>query len=226
MVSKLRLTLAILSLGFVIEGAIEGYTYLSRSYRLPYAALIFILGPFVTLAGLLVLWMGRHEWNDLLSRRFRHAHRTFGFSLLALIVAVALLIWCSYGSAAPISWWVSWGFGAAVMASLLLTFATYVLIAFHLTAMVGKSLLLVALGWAAVVSFWIGQALAQDFGAIVLVLRTQTLADGPLNASIAGLESYLALTYALLTIVYIDAFRKAPAGSPRSPSTSLAPPAA
>src|SRR3989304_5381842 len=109
MVSKRRLPLGILTIGFVIEGAIEAYAYLSRSYRLPYAALIFILGPFVTLAGILVLWMGRHEWNDLLSRRFRHAHRTFGFSLLARIVAVALLVWCSYGSAAPISWWVARG---------------------------------------------------------------------------------------------------------------------
>jgi len=226
MVSKLRLTLAILSLGFAIEGAIEAYTYLSRSYQLPYAALIFILGPLVTLAGIIVLWMGRHEWNDLLSRRFRRAHRTFGFSLLALIVAAALLVWYSYGSTAPASWWVSWGFGAAVMVSLLLTFATYVLIAYHLTAMVGKALLLLALGWAAVVSFWIGQVLAQDFGAIVLVLQTRTLADGSLSASIAGPEPYLALTYALLTIAYIDAFCRVPAGSPRSPSTSGAPPAA
>jgi len=226
MVSKLRLTLAILSLGFAIEGTIEAYTYLSRSYRLPYAALIFVLGPFVTLAGILVLWMGRREWNDLLSRRFRHAHRTFGLSLLALIVALALLVWYSYSSTAPISWRASWGFGAAVTASVLLTFATYVLIALHLTGMVGKALLLLALGWASVVSFWIGQALAQDFGAIVLVLQTRTLADESLSASIAGVESYLALTYALLLIAYVDAFRRVPAGFPKTPSTSVAPPAA
>ena len=225
MVSKLRLTLAILSLGFAIEGLIEAYTYLSRSYRLPYAASIFILGPFITLAGILVLWMGRHEWNDLLSRRFRHAHRTFAFSLLALIVAVALLVWYSYSSA-PVPSWVSWGFGAAVMVSLLLTFATYVLIAWHLTTLVGKALLLLALGWAAVVSFWFGQVLAQDLGAIVLVLQTRTLADGSLSASIAGVESYLALSYALLVIAYIDAFRGIPAESPKPPSAPVSPPAA
>jgi len=224
-VSKLRLTLAILTIGFAIEGAMEGYTYLSRSYRLPYAALIFILGPFVTLVGMLVLWMGRHQWNDLLSRRFRHAHRTFGVSLVALVVGAALLVWYSYDLAVPISWWASWVFGAALMASLLLTFATYVLLALPATARLGKALLL-ALGWAAVVSFWIGQTLAQEFGAIVIVLRTRTLGDIPLSAPIAGFESYLALTYALLIIAYVDAFRRVPAVSPKSILASVAPPAA
>jgi len=39
MLSKLRVILAVLSLGFAIEGAIGAYTYLSRSYRFPDAAL-------------------------------------------------------------------------------------------------------------------------------------------------------------------------------------------
>jgi uncharacterized membrane protein YidH (DUF202 family) len=224
--SKLRLTLAILAIGFTIEGAMEAYTYLSHSYRLPYAALIFILGPFVTLAGIIVLWMGRNQWNDLLSRRFRHAHRTFGLSLVALVVGAATLGWYSYASVGPIPWWGSWVFGAALMASLLLTFATYVLLALHLTARVGKALLLLALGWAAIVSFWIGQAFVQEFGVIVQVLQARTLAGESINASAAGFESYLAVTYALLLIVYLDAFRRAPAVSPTRTSASVAPPAA
>jgi uncharacterized membrane protein YidH (DUF202 family) len=226
MVSKLRLTLAILTIGFAIEGAMEAYAYVSRSYRLPYAAVIFILGPFVTLAGILVLWMGRNQWNDLLSRRFRHAHRTFGLSLVALVAGVGLLGWSSYGSAAPVSWWVSWGFGAALMASLFLSFATYVLLALHLTGWVGKALLLLALGWAAVVSFWMGQVLAQDFGAIIRDLQTRTLANGSLNATVAGFGSYFALTYALLIIAYLDAFRRVPVVSPKAAPHSVAPPAA
>lgn len=224
-VSKLRLTLAILALGFVIEGGIEAVTYLGRSYRLPYAALILILAPFVTLSGILVLWMGRRQWNDLLSRQFRHAHRTFGLGLLALVGAVAILVWASYGSPAPISSWISRGFGAMVMASLLLTFATYVLLALHLTAFVGKTLLLVALGWAAVVSFWIGQAFAQNFDVLVLIVRTGTFVEGPLYASIVGLGSYLAGTYALLIMAYVDAFRRVLAVSRRRLSTPVAPPA-
>jgi uncharacterized membrane protein YidH (DUF202 family) len=225
MVSKLRATLAILSIGFAIEGAIGAYTYLSRSYRLPYTALILILGPFVTLAGVFVLWMGRREWNDLLSRRFRHAHRTFGLGLLALVAAVALLVWSSYGSTAPIDWRSSWAFGAAVMASLLLTFATYVLLALHLTARIGKAILLVALGWAAVVTFWIGQVLAQNFVAIIGIFQTRTLAGGSLDASLAGFESYLAVTYALFIVVYLDAFRRTSLRSLKTNSISVAPPA-
>lgn len=226
MVSKLRLTLAILTVGFVIEGTMEAYAYVSRSYRLPYAAVIFVVGPFVTLAGILVLWIGRNQWNDLLSRRFRHAHRTFGLSLVALVVGAATLVWSSYGSAAPISWWTSWVFGAALMASLFLTFATYVLLALHLTAWVGKALLLLALGWAAVVSLWMGQVLAQNFGAIIQDLQTRTLSDGSLNASVAGFGSYFALTYALLTIAYLDAFHRVPAVSLKPASPPVTPPAA
>ena len=226
MVSKLRITLAILTIGFAIEGGMEAYAYVSRSYRLPYAAVIFILGPFVTLAGILVLWMGRNQWNDLLSRRFRHAHRTFGLSLVALVLGAALLVWSSYGSVAPPPWWVSWAFGAALMASLFLTFATYVLLALHLTAWVGKALLLLALGWAAVVSLWMGQVLAQDFGAIIRDLQTHTLSNGSLNASVAGFGSYFALTYALLIIAYLDAFRRVPVVSPKPASPSTAPPVA
>ena len=50
---KLRLTLAILLLGFVIDGTFEAYTYINHNYPLPYASSVFIIGPFVTLAGLL-----------------------------------------------------------------------------------------------------------------------------------------------------------------------------
>jgi hypothetical protein len=173
-----------------------------------------------------VLSMGRHEWNDLLSRQFRHAHRTFGLGLIALIVALGILAWYAYYRADPVSSLASWGFGGAAMAALVLGFATYVLIALHLTPPIGKVLLLLGLGWAAVVSLWIGAALAEGLGVIVLALRTRTLTDGSFNASMAGLGSYLALTYALLIIVYVDAFRKASGGLPSSPPTPVAPPAA
>lgn len=112
------------------------------------------------------------------------------------------------------------------MAALLLTFATYVLLALHLTARVGKALLLLALGWAAIVSFWIGQAFAQEFGLIVQVLQTRILTGASLNAPAAGFESYLAVTYALFVIAYLDAFRRAPVVSRRPTPASVAPPAA
>jgi hypothetical protein len=208
MVSKLRLTLAILLSGFVIEGAIEAYAYFNHSYQLPYASFIFILGPFVTLAGLFVLWIGRFEWDELLSRRFRHAHRSFFLNVLALALAAAPVIWYGFESSEPIVWWARWEFGAAIVASLLLTFATYVLIAFELTAVGGRALLFVAFGWASVVSFWIGQALANQFGAIVLIVQSRQLDFRSISASAATFESYLAVTYVLLTVAYLDAYHR------------------
>jgi len=213
MVSKLHLTLGILLSGFMIEGVIEGYTYVSRSYDLPYSALIFLLGPFVTLFGLLFLWIGRVEWNELLSKRFRHAHRTFWYSILAIALAISPALWYGYQSTEPIPSWVSWEFGAAIMLSLLLTYATYVLIAFELTGTGGKAILLLAFGWATLIAFFIAHALSQEFGRIVSIIQTRVLSVSPINESVAGFESYLSVTYLLMLIAYLDAYRRLLSGS-------------
>lgn len=217
MLSKIRLTLVLLIIGFIIEGAIGAYTLLSGSSSLPYAALILFLGPFITLAGLLVLWAGRRQWNDLISRDFRHAHRVFGLSVVALVFAVLPIGWYTYQPAAVIPWWVYWGFGAAVVFAFLLTFATYVLLAFPLTSVVGKGVLTLALAGAGVLSFLIGIAVALEFGAILLLVQTHSLAVMALNSPIAGLESYFAVVYALLIIGYLDAYRLTPPSVPNVP---------
>jgi len=224
MVTKLRLTLAILLVGFVIEGAIEAFTYLSHSYELPYSSLIFILGPFVTLSGLLVLWIGRFEWDEILSRRFRHAHRSFVLNILAIALAIVPVVWYGYKSTASIPSWVNWEFGAAIVASLFLTFATYVLIAFELTALAGRALLFVAMSWAGVVSILVGQALAHDLGTIVQIVQTRSMDFRPLSESIASYESYLAVTYALLIIAYLDAYHRVLSRTSKSSSSRQSPP--
>jgi hypothetical protein len=221
MISKLRLTLGILLLGFVIEGTFEAYTYINHSYQLPYASLIFILSPFITLAGLLILWIGRFEWDEILARRFRHAHLAFVLNFMALGLAVAPVVWYGFGSGAPIPSWVESEFGAAIVASLLFTFATYVLVAFELNAGLGKALLLTAMGWASLVSIWIGRALAHELGTIVQIAQSRTLDLTPVSTSISGDESYLAVAYFLLTIAYLDAFHRSHARVLKSPTTHI-----
>ena len=223
MLSKLRLTLGILLMGFVIEGTFEAYTYINHSYQLPYASLIFVLGPFVTLAGLAILWIGRFEWDEILSRRFRHAHWAFALNIMALVLAIAPVVWYGLLSAASIPSWVDWEFGVAVVSSLLFTYATYVLVAFELTAGLSKALLFIAFGWASFVSIWIGDALSQEFGTIVLIVQNRTLDLSPVSESISSKESYLAVTYLLLTIAYLHAYHRSHSRAPKSPSAAVAP---
>jgi len=216
MVSKLRLTLAILFLGFVIDGTFEAYTYINHSYPLPYASSVFIIGPFVTLAGLLTLWIGRSEWDQPLSLRFRLAQEAFVLDILALVLAISPVVWYGLWSDASIPSWMNSGFGAAIVFSLLFNFAIYVLVAFGLTANFGKALLLIAFGWASVVSIWIGRALAQELGTIVLIVQNRSLDFSPVSASISGIESYFALAYFMLMIAYLDAYRRSHARARRS----------
>ena len=223
MLSKLRLTLGILLLGFVMEGTFEAYTYVNHSYELPFASLIFILGPFVTLAGLLILWIGRLEWDEVLSRRFRHAHWAFALNIAAMVLAIVPVVWYGLLSAASIPSWVDLEFGAAVVTSLLFTYATYVLVAFELTAGLSKALLFIAFGWASFVSIWIGDALSQELGAIVLIVQNRTLDISPVSDSISSKESYLAVTYLLLTIAYLHAYHRSHSRAPKPPAVPVAP---
>ena len=219
MVSKIRVTLAILLIGFIIEGALEAYTYVNHSYPLPYASSVLVFGPLISLVGILTLWIGRRDWDQPLRLLFRLAQRAFGFNILALLLAIVPVVWYGSRSAQPIPSWVAWEFGAAIVAALLFNFVIYVLVAFELTAHSGKTLLFVAFGWACIVSFWIGSILAGKFGAIVLIVQNRTLDIAPVAASISGVESYLAATYFLLTIVYFDAFRRSRVKTAKSAST-------
>ncbi len=219
MISKLRLTLGILLLGFVIEGTFETYTYFNHNYQLPYASSIFVIGPFITLIGIIILWIGRFEWDEILGRRFRHAHWAFVLNMLALVLAVIPVLWYGFGASSSIPSWVVSEFEAAIVASLFLTFTIYVLIAFELTTSFGRVLLLIALGWAAVVSIWVGRVIGPEFGAIVLMVQDRTMDIRPISESISGTVSLLAVAYFLLTVAYIEAFHRSHARTPRKKSS-------
>jgi len=210
-------------LGFVVEGTFEAYTYVSRSYQLPYASYIFVIGPFVTLAGLLILWIGRFEWDEILARRFRHAHWAFAINIVALMFAIVPVVWYGLLSTSSIPSWVSWEFGWAITCSLLFTYATYVLVAFELTAGLSKALLFIAFGWACLVSIWVGDALSHQLGTIVIVLQNHSLDLSSVSESISSKESYLAVTYLLLTIAYLHAYHRSPSRTSNPSSAPVAP---
>ena len=223
--SKLRLTLAILLLGFVIDGTVESYNYINHRYPLPFASSVFVIGPFVTLTGLAILWVGRSEWDERLSRRFRLAERVFALNVAAIMLAVIIVFWYGTRSTTSIPSWAEWGFGATIVAAIGLNFVIYVLVAFDLTGAVGKTLLLVALGWASVVTIWLGQALSEELGTIAMAIQDRTFDFKPVSASISGIESYFAVAYFLLTIAYLDSYHRSRTIARKAPSTSVAPPA-
>jgi len=205
---KLRLTLAILLLGFVVDATVESYNYINHSYPLPFASSVFVIGPFVTLTGLVILWIGRSEWDERVSRRFRLAEKVFALNIAAIMLAVIAVFWYGTRAATPIPSGAEWGFGAAIVAALILNFVIYLLVAFDLTEVLGKALLLIALGWASVVTIWLGQALAKEFGTIVVAIQDHTFDFKPVSASISGIESCYAVAYFLLTIAYLDAYHR------------------
>ena len=213
---KLRLTLAILLLGFAINATLESFIYINHSYPLPFASSVFFIGPFVTLAGLVILWIGRSEWDEHQNRRFRLAERVFGLNIAALVLALVAVFYYGTRSTTSIPSWAEWGFGAAIVTALVLNFVIYVLVAFDLTEVFGKVLLFIALGWASVVTVWLGQALAKEFGTIVLAIQARTFDFGPVTESISGIESYYAVAYVLLTIAYLDAYHRSRARASRS----------
>ena len=205
---RLRLTLAILLIGLVIDGTVESYNAINHTYPLPFASSVFIIGPFVTLTGLAILWIGRSEWDEHTSRRFRLAERAFGLSLIAIVLAGLTVLYYGLRPATTIPSFVEWEFGAAIVAILVLNFVIYALVAFDLTEVFGKVLLLIALAWAGVVSIFLGQALAKQLGTIVLAIQEHTFNFRPVSSSVSGIESYLVVAHILLTIVYLDAYRR------------------
>ena len=223
MTSRIQLTLATLLIGFLIVGPLEAITYVNRIQQIPYASSIFIVSPVITLLGLLVLYVGRFEWDGLLKQRFRHAHMAFCLDIISLglailpVLAIAIVFFNGSSSALSVPSWVHWEFGAAIMASLLFSFATYVLVAFELTPNYGKALLLMAFIWAGAISIWIGYALAQELGTIIRVIEDGSMQFGPVSTAISKIEPYFAVSYVLLAIVYIDAYHRLHTRAPSPP---------
>jgi len=130
--------------------------------------------------------------------------------VLAILPVLAIAVVFLNGTSTDLSVpsWVHWEFGAAIMASLLFSFATYVLVAFELTATYGKALLLIAFCWAGAISIWIGFALSHELGTIIQTIQDGTMQFGPVSEHISKIEPYFALSYVLLAIVYIDAYHR------------------
>lgn len=209
MTVNLRLSLAIFSIGFAIEGAGASYSLLTHSSQLPGGGTLLFVSPAFTVLGLLFLFIGRHEWSELHRRRVRHAHATFGLVVLFLAVAAAPIAY--FGEVAPAGDTPAWApalFGAAIAGFLLFTYVTYALVVFHLVGGGGKVAVGLAVVWSAVIGFEVGALLSGQFGTFVLAVRNRSLSAAGIAAPVSFELSLLFGAYFLFLAAFLDAHRR------------------
>ncbi|MFY9716761.1 MAG: hypothetical protein WAK40_02335 [Thermoplasmata archaeon] len=222
MTTNLRLALTVFSIGFAIEGAGDVYSFVSGGKFHPGVNLLFFLPIVMTLAGLLFVWVGRHEWSELHRTRVRQAHVVFGLSILGGFVAggVVALLYVEPGFGVP--FWAKALFGGAVASLVLGTFVTYVYLVFHLVGRPSQGVLFAAIAWSLIVSALMGATLATNLSAILALIRQHQPTLPGFVTPLDTLSSYLFLSYFLLLAAYLDAHRKVIAGPPAPPGGDAA----
>jgi uncharacterized membrane protein YidH (DUF202 family) len=202
---NLRVSLTILSIGFGIEGAGEFYTRFVAGAEVPGASLLYLLPLFLTAIGLLFVWVGREEWNQVHLVRVRTANRVFAYSLLGAVVAGALLALLVSVPSIGTPLWALVIFGAAVGSLVFGTFVTYAYLVFHLVSDPGQVVVALALVWAMGISVLIGISIAGALGTILTIIHTGNLSIPTFVSPVDLLASYLFVSYFLLLIAYVEA---------------------
>ncbi len=225
MTTNLRVSLTILSLGFGIEGGAELYSFLSRGAYRPGTGVVFLLPLAVTLAGLLFVWIGQHEWNALHRDRVRRAHLVFGLTLLGALGAGGVLALLLLRPGLGIPLWARVVFGASAGSLVLGTFVTYSVLVFHLVPRPSKAILLASLLWALLVATFVGTALAADLATVLALAAKRSAGIPNFVGPVDSLASYLFVSYFLLLTAYVDAHRTVARGGAPPPSPRSAGPA-
>lgn len=205
MTVNLRLSLTVFKIGFAAESANGFVALASGAGQLPFHGFLLLLSPILSAFGILFLWVGRHEWNELHRTRVGHANLAFAVSLVATALAAApVAILSAYGGPSP-PWWLGVEFGIAVALVFGVTFVTYALVASHLVGRVGRVAMAFGLGWSILISAAIGLVLAPQLTPLVhnVVARSTNL--DPITQPIFLLDALLALSYLAFFVAFTDA---------------------
>lgn len=222
MTTNLRISLAILSAGFAIEGAGEAYSLVSTGALLPGTSIVFLLSAAVTVVGLLFLFLGRHEWNELHRARARRTNQIFVLSLLGGFIAAAEVAYLYLNPSVGTPWWAEAVFGVSLGSLVFGTFATYAYLVFHLVRNPSKVVLVASAVWALLVSAYIGHDLAVALPTIMALVSAHSLTIEGLIGPVDYLASYLFVSYFLLFAAYLDAHAVVARGPPATPASPAA----
>jgi hypothetical protein len=202
---NLRASLTVLSIGFAVEGAGELYSLATPGASHPGESIWFAVPAALSLVGILFVWFGRHEWNELHEHRARRGSQIFVVSLLGGVVTALLLgLLIAYPSIGTPPW-AEVLFGASLASLLFGTFVTYAYLVSHLVTGPTKVALAVALLWALVVSAFVTLSLASDLPTVVGLIRSRQFSIPTFLSPVESLVSYLFLSYFLLLAAYVDA---------------------
>jgi hypothetical protein len=225
MTTNLRISLTVLSVGFGIEGAGEAYSLLSSGAFLPGTSVVFLASTVVTLLGLLFLFLGRHEWNEIHRARAARTNQIFGASLAGGFIAAAEVGVLAFYPSIGTPLWAEVLFGAALASLVFGTFVTYAYLVFHLVRTPSRVVLVVSALWALAVSAYIGRVLAGDLPAVLTAIGARSLTVDHLLTPVDYLASYLFVSYFLLFAAYLDAHSVVARGRPAAAGAPSAAPA-
>lgn len=205
MTRNLRIALTILSVGFALEGVGELYSRIVTGSVVPGGNLLFILPEAIALIGLIFVWVGRDEWNDVHRVRAHTASRVFFLSLLGGFVAAGVLALLVWQPSLGVPLWAEVLFGAAVASLVFGTFVTYAYLVYHLVSPLARVAVFASLVWAFLVSAFAAVILGQNLGTVLSLIQARTVEIPKFVAPVDFLISYLFLSYFLLLAAYVDA---------------------
>lgn len=205
MTVNLRLSLTVFKIGFGVQ-SVGGFVALaSNSSQLPLHGSLLVLNPIFSGLGILFLWIGRHEWNELHHTRVGHANLAFAVSLIATaLAAIPIVYLTTLGGPEPPGWLVV-EFGAAVAVVFGVTFVTYALVASHLVGRWGTLAMVLGLAWSLIISVLIGLALSPQLRTIVRSVVSRSPTIDPIAAPITLLAALLAFAYLAFFLAFADA---------------------
>ncbi len=223
---NLRASLTVFTIGFIVEGVGAFLVLTPGAGLLPFHGYLILLGPVFSVLGILFLWIGRHEWNELHHRRVGFARFAFVASLVAIALAAAPVAYLASMGGAAAPGWLGFEFGVAVALIFALTFVTYVLVAAHLVGRVGEVAMGIGLVWALIISALIGLALSPQLGPIVTAVMARTPAIGQVTRPIQQLDAWMGFSYLAFLVAFVDAHHRVAAGrpSPRPQPPAPSPP--
>jgi len=221
---NLRISLTILSIGFGIEGAGEVYSRLVAGASTPGSGILYLLPLVFTAIGLLFVWIGREEWNQLHIVRVRTAHRVFALTLLGAVVAALVVGLLLLVPSLGVPSWAAVLFGAAVASLVFGTFVTYAFLVLHLISNPGRAAVALALIWSGFISALVGITIAGSLSTILALARTHQFSVPAFVSPVEYLLSFLFVSYFLFLAAYVEAHRAVARGRVTIPDMSGGPP--